>query len=120
MVAAVAVVAVNYAARAGFAIHRNAIELMHLLGARDQHIAAQFQFQALAMAVRGGIVGFGLAAATVAVFGVVGGQVEAPLLPALRLGLGGWAALGAVPVATAVIAVFTARAIVHRALARMP
>ena len=93
LVAAVAVVAVNFAARAGFAIHRNAIELMHLLGAKDRYIAGRFQFQAFALALRGGAVGFGLAAATIAGIGAVGGQFEAPLLPALRLGLGGWVAL---------------------------
>jgi hypothetical protein len=41
-------------------------------------------------------------------------------MPTLRLGLGGWAALAAVPATALAIAALTARMTVLRALRRMP
>lgn len=121
----VAALTVVFMTRAGLAVHHTVIEVLHLIGARDGYIAAQFQSHALRLGLRGGIFGLLLAVATLyaiahaaAGTALLGGRVQ--LLPALGLAPWHWGVLALLPLAAAVIAMLTARVIVLRALARMP
>jgi len=120
VVGAVAAVAVVFATRAGLAVHRQTVDLLHLLGAADGYVAAQFQVHALKMGLRGGVGGVAAAAALLAVLGYASGRLDAPLLPDLALGTAGWAAIALLPVATGALAMATARVTVMRALAQIP
>lgn len=120
LVGAAATGAVAFATRTGLYIHRDVIELMHLMGARDSYIARQFQFHALAISLWGGFLGLLLAGLTLVLFMVVPGHGEltasaVPALPAER-----WLLLAALPAASGIIALLTARFTVLRALARRP
>ncbi|MCG8692422.1 MAG: hypothetical protein MI806_14540, partial [Minwuiales bacterium] len=46
-----------FATRAGLAAHREAIEVLHLIGERDGYIARQFQRHCLMLALKGGVPG---------------------------------------------------------------
>jgi cell division transport system permease protein len=121
----VAALTVVFTTRAGLSVHHTVIEVLHLMGARDGYIAAQFQGQALRLGLGGGVFGLLLAVATL--FGIaeaaartalLGGRVQ--LLPALGLAPWHWVLLALLPLAAGVIAMITARITVLRALARMP
>jgi cell division transport system permease protein len=121
----VAALTVVFTTRAGLAVHHTVIEVLHLMGAQDGYIAAQFESHALRLGLRGGVVGLLLAVATL--YGIahaatatvlLGGRVQ--LLPALGLTPWHWAVLALLPLAAALISVITARVTVLRALARMP
>jgi cell division transport system permease protein len=120
LIAFVAVATVVYATRAGLAIHREAIELMHIIGARDGYIARQFQGQTFWLALSGGICGLALAALTIAGLGYLAARLEAGLLPPIFLNPLQWAALASVALAGAAISMATARLTVMRALRQMP
>ncbi len=120
MIAAAAVLAVIFTTRSGLAVHAAIIELLHQMGAQDRYIASQFQFQAMMLALRGGIAGAAAAAVVLIVFAWVGRGIDAAFLPPLTLSLGDWTALLIVPAAAVAIAMLTARLTVLRALARMP
>ena len=62
MVSAASVLTVVFTTRAGLAVHRDVIELLHMMGARDGYIARQFQREALRLGFAGGIGGLILAA----------------------------------------------------------
>ena len=125
MVSAASVLTVIFTTRAGLAVHRDVIELLHMVGARDGYIAHQFEREALRLGFAGGvgglvlavltIWGLGHAAAAVAVFGE-----EAALLPDLQLVAWQWSALALLPIAAGLAAMATARITVLRALARLP
>lgn len=110
---------VALATRAALAIHREVIEILHIIGAQDRYIARQFQRQALWMGLQGGAMGAAAAAVLMVLIGTAGMIVRSGLLPALEFGTREWVAVGLLPVASAVIAVFVARAVVLRALARI-
>ena len=120
LVAGVAAISVVFATRAGLAVHREAVELLYLLGAHDSFIARQFQWRALWTGLRGGLGGVLPAVGVLFALGYAAGRLDAPLLPEAALGVRGWAALAAVPVVTAGLAMVTARMTVLGALARMP
>ncbi len=115
-----AVAAVVFAARAGLAIHHTVIEVMHLIGARDNFIAGQFQRQALWLGLAGGILGVAAAAVTLFLVGRVASRVEAIGMLHIALSPTQWAVLAALPLATAIVTMVTAWIAVLRTLARMP
>jgi cell division transport system permease protein len=116
-IAAVAVVV--FATRSGLAVHRDAIEILHLVGARDSFIAREFQSQALLLALKGGLIGLGLAALTLASLYTFAARIDAALVPDLDLRWTQLAALAALPLGAAVIGMETARRTVMAALGRM-
>lgn len=113
-----AVATVVFTTRTGLAVHREVIELLHLIGARDDYIAGQFQRQALRLAAKGGLTGFALAVATLVGIARLAEGVGDSLLPDLTLSPAQWGALLIFPIAAMLIGVVTARVTVLRALGR--
>jgi cell division transport system permease protein len=119
LVGAAAVVTVVFVTRTGLSIHRNVIELLHLIGAHDAYVARQFQRHALRLGLTGGLIGLALAAATLwALASWVGPQAGA-IVPEMRLTDTQWLSLAAVPLAATLVAMLTARITVLRTLAKL-
>ena len=119
LVAVCAVAATVIATRAGLAIHHEAIDLLHLMGAEDEYIADQFASQALRRGLRGGIIGLLLAALALVAFGSASQAVDPKLLPRLWPALDQILPLLLVPLATATLGWATARRTVLHALKKM-
>ena len=115
-----AITIVAFATRMGLSVHGHVIQLLHLIGARDSYVAGQFQAHALSFALRGGVVGLGLAVGTVLLIGRTLRGSDAILLPELALQPLDWSALLLLPVFVALVAMVTARLTVLRTLGRMP
>lgn len=120
LIVGVGVLTVVFATRAGLAVQRSTIELLHLLGATDAYIARQFQRHALWLGLRGGVCGVLPAYGVLYGLGHAGDRIEAPLLPELAVGAIGLSVLIVLPIMTSVIAMLSARQTVLRSLARMP
>ncbi|MBN9528572.1 MAG: cell division protein [Alphaproteobacteria bacterium] len=110
---------VVFATRAGLAAHRDVIEVLHLIGARDAYIARQFQAHALRLALRGALAGTALAALALFAIGRAAAQLDAALLPPVEFGPLSWATLVALPLVASLLATVTARLTVLGALRRM-
>ncbi len=110
---------VVFTTRSGLAIHEDVVAVLHLIGARDSYIAGQFQVHVLRLALKGGLVGFAFAAATVAMLGVMTRSTGEFLLPSMSLSLAQWIVLGVLPLIAAAIGTATARLTVMRAIGRM-
>lgn len=106
--------------RMALAVHREVVELLHLIGARDAFIAQLFQNQALKVGLLGGALGAAIAAATLYGVGQAVHRLDATMFLDLALRPQGYGVLAALPVATGLIAALTARLTVQRALKRMP
>jgi cell division transport system permease protein len=128
LVSMAAVLAVVFAVRTGLGVHRNEIEVLHLIGAPDRFIARQFQRHTGRLAAVGGVIGSILAIITVIALrwtatdttAVTGPAGFATLIASIDFGLRDWLAVIALPVAATVIATLTARASVMLSLARLP
>lgn len=110
---------VVFTTRTGLAVHQEAIEVLHLIGARDDYIARQFAVRAMMLGLRGGVIGLALAAPTLLGLGYLATRLRAGLLPEVSLDVAGWIGMAALPVAVAAIAMLTARVTVLRTLGRM-
>lgn len=123
LVAAVAAAVIAVATRAGLAARREAIEIVHGLGATDGYIAGKFAERAMLLAATGGAVGALLALPMLLTLGQLaapftGGDVPSTLLATLPPSL--WLVLPGLPFAAAVIGYATAQGTVRRWLRRLP
>jgi cell division transport system permease protein len=105
--------------RLDFRLHRDAVDLLRLMGAKDRYIAQQFEHHALGRSLRGGFLGFclGLSTVTLVLYGppLLGREPLAePALAPVH-----WVLFAIVPVATALFAALGARFTAHFGLARM-
>ena len=127
LVGGVAAAVIAVATRAGLAARREAIEIVHGLGATDGYIAARFAARATLLAVCGAIVGAVLAlpvlltlAGMTAPF--IGLQPPAQTPAGILAGLPApvWLALPVLPLVAAIIGFTTAQITVRRWLRRLP
>ena len=120
LIAGAAAATVMVATRASLAVHRETIELLHLIGAQDGCVARAFGRRALVLGLRGGLIGLGLAGLTYMLLQRATSGLDAPLMPRLDWSPVSLATLAALPLASAAIAMLTARFTVLRALAKLP
>jgi cell division transport system permease protein len=127
LVAAVAAAVIAVATRAGLSARREAIEIVHGLGATDSYIAARFAGRAMLLAATGGIAGAAIAfpvlltlASLAAPFSGTVAEAVPPgdIVAALPASL--WLTLPGLPAAAAAIGFLTAQATVRRWLRRLP
>ncbi|MDP2698820.1 ABC transporter permease [Thalassospira sp.] len=112
------ILSVVFATRSGLSIHRNIIELLHLMGAQDTYIAGQFARHSMRMAFWGGILGMGIALPVSGLIGYLGiragwdipGSIYSPWFALLIM---------IVPVLVALVARITASRTVLKVLRRM-
>lgn len=129
VVALVAIAVVMVAARAGLAARRDAIEIVHGLGAADGYIAGRFARRITRLAALGGLIGAGAAfpvlleltsLAAPFMHAEPATQTAGFPLAALSAGLPIWAVLPALPLAAGAIGFLTTQATVRSWLRKLP
>ncbi len=110
---------VYYATRTGMEIHREVIEVLHVIGAPDAYIAGQFAHRAFILGLKGGIVGLILTLPILGAIAYGAHKMQGGFLADLSLPLIGVIAVLILPVVSALLAMLTARMAAYGALARM-
>ena len=106
------------AARGAHDSHRGTIDVLHLMGSTDVQIARLFQRRIGLDALMGAALGFAFAAFVVLAIGLRLSATGSDLIAAVSLDARGWLVLAALPIFGVVLATFTARWTVLRALGR--
>jgi cell division transport system permease protein len=113
-----------FATQAGLQAHREIVEVVHMIGARDVFIASEFQRHFMWLGLRGGLIGLALAIATLLLSSMMWDSRDAPVgaqyLPQLVSAPWHYVWLLLVPLITGAIALASARMTVLRVLGRMP
>lgn len=110
---------VIFTTRTGLSIHKEAIEVLHLIGAQDSYIAGQFAARAMMLGLKGGLIGMVLGLPALYLVGTLAESLEEAALPDLSFGPIEWAIFAIIPLCVAGLAMTTARSTVLRSLARM-
>ncbi len=119
-VLAAAISAVVFATRARLAVHRDHIEILHVMGALDRTIAREFAVDAARLAAVGGLLGLALAFGLMAGLAAFATQLDTSALPIPRLSPVHWMlVLVPLPVG-AILAGLTAALAAIGVLRRMP
>lgn len=120
LIGATTVGTIIFVTRLRLDIHRDVVELLHIMGARNATVAHQFAAHAGRLALMGGILGVLPAVAILFGLGHVAGRVEATLVPQFGFGALQWFAILALPLIAALLAMVTARLTTLAALRGMP
>lgn len=115
-----AVLTVVFTTRSELAMHREVVEILHLIGAQADYIARQYQARAFRLALLGAGIGAAAAAAITGLGVWAARDLPGAFLPRLDLAPFEWAWFLVLPLAAALIARATARQTVMRQLARLP
>jgi cell division transport system permease protein len=102
------------------ALHRDEVDLLHLIGATDSYIAKQFQRQAFRLATEGAAIGLIIGLITVAIIALIKDQAGSGLIPGVELDMAQWVTLLITPLLAGIIAMIASRVTVLRALKEMP
>jgi len=112
------VLIIVFATKAGLTAHNKAIEVLHLIGARDGYIARQFQQHCLLLALKGAVPGCMLAVLAVLALGLLSARLDAPMLAPLSLTARDWALVALLPIGASALTMLTARLTVLQELKR--
>jgi len=110
---------VIFATKSALAAHRETVEIVHLIGAKDSLIASEFRKLFMLHGFKGGIIGLGGALLTIALFMYLANRIGGGLLPQLDLTPGQITILALVPFMTSFLSMWTADITVRHALGKM-
>jgi cell division transport system permease protein len=113
------VVIIIFATRAGLAAHRETVEIVHMMGARDSTIAGAFQWRFLWVGIKGAILGLAGLGIGMGAIHLINQRLEGALLPHLVPPPEALASLLVLPAVAGLLTMLTARFAVMRALADM-
>lgn len=123
LVLAATMLSVMFATRGAMASNRPIIEVLHVVGARKDFIAGEFQRHFMLLGLKGGALGGGLAIAIFFLGGMIAGWAGAgegaTLFGQMSLGPEGYAAVVGLVVLVAAVTTGTSRLTVHHTLKSM-
>lgn len=119
LVLGAAVLIVVLLVRAGMIMHRDVVELLHLVGATDRRIAWQFQRHMTIIALQGAVLGGAGAAVILSLLGQVAAHAGVTFFATLGIG-GNVLILAGVPLGFVMLAAVTSGMVVRHLLEDMP
>ena len=111
---------VIFGTRAAFTAHAEVVQLLHVMGAQDGYIARLFQWRALTMGLKGGLIGLTVTAIALFILSRLAADLEGPLFGNFTLSPFALLSLALLPLVAAALPAFTARRTVLRELSQLP
>lgn len=119
MVACACITAIVYAVKTGLNIHREIVEILHIMGATDEYIAMNYVKQISLMSLGAGIIGVVIAAPAIMLVGNMAKEIEAGIFNAVTFGAENWLAVLVLPFVFAIFTALTSYVTVIRTLRKM-
>ena len=108
-----------YATKTSLGIHRDIIEILHIMGAKDEYIAKQYARRSFLIGLLSGIVGVALGAAALWFISGVAISLKGGILDKAALDVNAWISIFLIPILTAIISMFTGYFTVKRTLGKI-
>lgn len=111
--------AIFYSTQTSLGLHKDIIEILHLLGAKDTYIAQQYAAKTAVLGFWGGLIGVVFAVPTIFVIAHLAQQIEGGIINEARLSWGAWTVIFSLPLFSMLVAMQTAYYTVKRTLEKM-
>ena len=111
--------AIFYTTQTSLGLHKDVIEILHLMGAKDTYIAQQYAFRTAWLGFVGGIIGVVVAVPTILLIARMAEQIQGGIINEMSLSPQGWLAIVSLPLFSSLIAMQTAYYTVKHTLERM-
>lgn len=119
MILTVCVFSIFYATCTSLGIYKDIIEILHIMGAKDDYVARQYAKRGLYIGLYAGLVGIALALCGFALLHYVAEGMNKGLLGDISLSFSGWSALASLPIWTALLSMVTSYYAVRRTLGKI-
>lgn len=120
VIGATAIIAIAGTMRSRVAMHKEDVELLHLMGASDSYISRQFQNYALILSFKGAIVGAMLGGFVLIIINYAISHMDLNLIPDFRMSIWQTLSFATVPFLAALVAAITSGQTVLHVLSKMP
>lgn len=111
--------AIFYTTQMSLGLHRNIIEILHIMGAKDTYVAQQYGKRMAWLGFCGGLFGMLLAIPTIFFIGSLAVRIEGGIISEATLGFSDWGIILSLPLFSMLIAMYTAYYTVKRTLQKM-
>lgn len=111
--------AIFYTTQTNLGLHRNIIEILHVMGAKDTYVAQQYAKRDAILGLIGGCIGLVFAIPTIFMIANLAQQIEGGIISEAKLGVESWAAILSLPLFSSCAAMTTAYYTVKRTLEKM-
>lgn len=100
--------AIFYSTQTSMGLHRNIIEILHIMGAKDAYIAQQYSFRTAIIGFFGGVIGLVFAVPAIFIIGNLSTTIEGGIISQARLSNFDWLIILSLPFFSASVATITA------------
>ena len=111
--------AIFYTTQTNLGLHRNIIEILHIMGAKDTYVAQQYAHRDFGIGFIGGLIGLCFAVPTIFMIAGLAEQIEGGIISDARLSFASWLLICSLPLFSAFISMITAYYTVKRTLEKM-
>lgn len=111
--------AIFYTTQTSLGLHKNIIEILHLMGAKDTYVAQQYARRTSFLGFIGGLIGLALAIPTIFVISGLSEQIEGGIISEAQLSPQAWLIILSLPLFSSLVAMITAYITVKRTLEKM-
>ncbi|MES2252199.1 MAG: FtsX-like permease family protein [Pseudomonadota bacterium] len=110
---------VSVMTRASLNMHKDTIDVLRLMGARNRYIASYFQNSSFYLCLKGGLIGLCIALPTIIFLGWLSQRLGIPKLFTIESHIGAWVLIALIPFAISLLAMLVSRLAVIGTLMRM-
>ena len=103
LVALASITAIIYAAQTSLIIHRDIINILHIMGATDKYIALNYVKQITQTSIIAGIIGTTIAVPAIMIIGSLAKGIEAGIFNSVTFGIEEWLVIFILPILTAIL-----------------
>ena len=107
------------ASRTSLKLHFKTVNILHSIGAEDDYIVRQFQWNSLRLALQGAAIGTMIALILYLLVSIYAGESESPALPQLRLSFAHGAMFAILPLVTGMVSFVSTRINIRALLRKM-
>ena len=119
LVATASITAIIYAAQTSLNVHKEIINILHIMGATDKYIAINYVKQITQSSIIAGIIGTFIAIPAIIVIGNMAKAIEAGIFNSVTFGIEDWLIIFMLPLATAILVATTAYITIIKTLRNM-
>ena len=119
LVALASITAIIYAAQTSLNVHRDIINILHIMGATDKYIALNYVKQITQTSIIAGIIGTIIATPAIMIIGSLAKGIEAGIFNSVTFGIEEWLIIFILPILTAILVATTAYITIVKSLRSM-
>ncbi len=119
LISAITSGAIFYTTQMSLGLHRQIIEILHVIGAKDAYIAQQYARRMAFLGLTGGIIGLFFAVPAIFFIGNLALAIEGGIISEANLSVGSWIMILSLPLFSMLIAMLTAYYTVKKTLKKM-